>query len=242
MRVDVWSDVVCPWCYIGLANLDAAVESSGRGGEIELVLHSFQLDPAAPARDEQPLVERLAQKYGTTVEQVRTQQARIVALGAERGIDFRFDDAVGGNTFDAHRLLHLARLRGVQVELKHRLGRAYFTDGEPIGESDTLRRAAIDVGLDAEEVDALLQGEAFADDVREDLDAARRIGISGVPFFVVDGRLGISGAQPPEALLDVLQQGFATQEPQITMVATSSGTDPDDAADPAACGPDGCDI
>jgi len=211
MRVDVWSDVVCPWCFIGLANLGEALTAFEHEDEVEVVLHSFQLDPGAPARDEQPLVERLATKYGTTVGQVRTQQERIVSLGAERGIDFRFDQAIGGNTFDAHRLLHLARLRGVQIELKHRLGRAYFTDGEPIGEAATLRAAAVDVGLDPAEVDAVLAGAAFSDEVREDLESAKRVGVAGVPFFVVDGRLGISGAQPPESLLAVLEQGWLSQ-------------------------------
>jgi len=213
MRVDVWSDVVCPWCFIGLANLGEALTAFEHEDEVEVVLHSFQLDPGAPARDEQPLVERLATKYGTTVGQVRTQQERIVSLGAERGIDFRFDQAIGGNTFDAHRLLHLARLRGVQIELKHRLGRAYFTDGEPIGEATTLRAAAVDVGLDPAEVDAVLAGAAFSDEVREDLESAKRVGVAGVPFFVVDGRLGISGAQPPESLLAVLEQGWLSQTP-----------------------------
>jgi predicted DsbA family dithiol-disulfide isomerase len=234
VRVDVWSDVVCPWCFIGLANLGEALQRFEHEDDVEVVLHSFQLDPGAPVRDEQPLVERLADKYGASVGQIRAQQARIVDLGAERGIDFRFDQAIGGNTFDAHRLLHLARLRGVQIELKHRLGRAYFTDGEAIGEADTLRRAALDVGLDADEVEAVLTGDAFAAEVREDLDAARRIGISGVPFFVVDGRLGVSGAQPSEQLLAMLEQGWLTQERPVTVVAG------DPAAD--ACGPEGCEV
>jgi predicted DsbA family dithiol-disulfide isomerase len=158
--------------------------------------------------DDQPLDQRLATKYHTTVPQIHEQQAKIVALGAERGIDFRFDQAIGGNTFDAHRLLHLARVQGPQLQLKHRLGRAYFTDGEPIGDPGTLRRAGVDVGLDPDLVDAVLTGDAYADEVREDLEAATQIGISGVPFFVVDGRLGISGAQPPDALGDLIQQGW----------------------------------
>lgn len=166
LALDVWSDVVCPWCFIGLANLDAALERFDHAASVEVRLHSFQLDPSAPLRDEGPLVERLAQKYGTSVEQIRESQARIVALGAERGIDFRFDEAVGGNTFDAHRLLHLAARHHLQLDLKHRLGRAYFTDGDPIGEPDTLRRAAVDVGLDPDEIDAVLAGDAFADEVR----------------------------------------------------------------------------
>lgn len=235
MRVDVWSDVVCPWCYVGLANLGVALDRFEHGDDIEVVLHSFQLDPGAPTRDDQPLEERLAQKYGTSVGQIKAQQARIVSLGAERGIDFRFDRAIGGNTFDAHRLLHLARVRGVQLELKHALGQAYFTDGEPIGEAATLRARALSVGLDPDEVDAVLEGDAFADEVREDLDAARRIGISGVPFFVVDGRLGVSGAQPPESLLDLVEQGWQTREPApVQVVAGADGAD--------ACGPDGCEI
>jgi predicted DsbA family dithiol-disulfide isomerase len=230
----VWSDVVCPWCYVGLANLDAALAEFEHADEVDVVLHSFQLDPGAPTRDDQPVVERLAQKYGTTVDAIRENQARLVALGAERGIDFRFEEAIGGNTFDAHRLLHLALRRDLQVELKHRLGRAYFTDGQPIGEHDTLRKAAVDVGLDPEEVEAVLGGDAFAAEVRDDLATARRIGISGVPFFVADQQLAVSGAQPPEVLLDVLRQAWAARAPQITTLAGADDVD--------ACGPDGCEV
>ena len=232
MRVDVWSDVVCPWCFIGLANLDVALESFEHADEVEVVLHAFQLDPGAPVRDEQPLVERLASKYGTTIANIRAQQARITSLGAERGIDFRFDQAIGGNTFDAHRLLHLAATKGLQLELKHRLGRAYFTDGDPIGEAATLRAAAIDVGLDPLDVDAVLEGDAFAAEVRADIDVARQLGISGVPFFLADGRVVASGAQPPEVLGQLLDQAWSTR-PQPVVVGGDAGD---------ACGPDGCDI
>ena len=234
MQVDVWSDVVCPWCYVGLANLDAALARFEHADVVEVVLHSFQLDPSAPVRDDTPVVERLAEKYGTSVGEIRANQARLVSLGAERGIDFRFDQAIGGNTFDAHRLLHLALARGLQVELKHRLGRAYFTDGQAIGEADTLRKASVDVGLDPEEVDAVLAGDLFADDVRRDVADARRIGISGVPFFVADERLAVSGAQPPEVLLGMLQQAWDARAPQIE---TLPGSD-----EVAACGPDGCEL
>ncbi|CAN5514251.1 DsbA family oxidoreductase [soil metagenome] len=234
MQLDVWSDVVCPWCYIGLANLDAALEQFEHADDVELVLHSFQLDPGAPLRDDQPVVERLAEKYGTSVGEIRAGQARLISLGAERGIDFRFDQAIGGNTFDARQLLHLALRRDLQVELKHRLGRAYFTDGQPIGDPDTLRKAAVDVGLDPEEVDAVLAGDAFADDVRQDLATARQIGISGVPFFVADQKLAVSGAQPPEALLGMLRQAWEAQAPQIARF--------DGAQDVDACGPDGCEL
>ncbi len=233
MRVDVWSDVVCPWCFIGLANLDEALAGFEHAEEVELVLHSYELDPDAPVHDDVPIVERLARKYGTTVEQVAVQQERITALAAERGLDFRFDRTKRGNTFDAHRLLHLARERGVQLELKHLLGTAYFTNGEPIGDHDTLRRAAGAAGLDPVEVDEVLSSDRYAVEVRGDEDAAREIGISGVPFFVIDGRLGLSGAQPAEALGKVLANAWPER---VTGRPVTVG------ADGEACGPDGCTI
>ena len=234
MRIDIWSDVVCPWCYVGLANLDAALAEFEHADETDIVLHSFQLDPSAPRRDDQPIVERLAAKYGTSVGQIRASQARLVSLGAERGIDFRFDRAIGGNTFDAHRLLHLAARDGLQVELKHRLGRAYFTDGEPIGEPDTLRKAAVDVGLDPGEVDRVLAGDAWADEVRADLATAREIAITGVPFFVADGRLAVSGAQPAETLLGLLQEAWASRPTPLVEFAGASNAE--------GCGPEGCEL
>jgi predicted DsbA family dithiol-disulfide isomerase len=233
MRVDVWSDVVCPWCFIGLANLELALADFDHADEVEVVLHAFQLDPGAPVRDEQPLEQRLAAKYGTTVQQIRVQQDRIAALGAERGIDFQFDQAIGGNTFDAHRLLHLAAANGLQLELKQRLGRAYFTDGDPIGEAATLRAAALDVGLDPIDVDTVLEGEAYAAEVRADVDVARQLGISGVPFFLADGRIVASGAQPPEVLGQLLDQAWQTREAPVAVGA-------DAAVDGDVCGPEGC--
>jgi predicted DsbA family dithiol-disulfide isomerase len=234
MQVDVWSDVVCPWCYVGLANLDAALADFAHGDDVEVVVHSFQLDPAATTQSPEDHLAAVARKYGTSVGAVRARQAHLVSLGAERGIDFRFDRAWSGNTFDAHRLLHLALARGLQRPLKERLGRAYFTDGEPIGEHATLRRAAVDVGLDPAEVDEVLAGDAYAEDVRADIAAAHQMDVTGVPFFVVDGRLGLSGAQPPEVLGKVLERAWAERTPQVVTVA---GAD-----DASACGPDGCEI
>ena len=227
MKVDVWSDVVCPWCFIGLANLDVALEELGEDVDVEL--HSFQLDPRAVTRSAEEHLGDLARKYGTTVDEVRARQAHLESMGAERGIDFRFDRAVTGNTHDAHRLLHLARERGVQRELKTRLGRAYFTDGEPIGEHDTLRKAAADVGLDPVEVDSVLAGEAYADAVADDVARARDLDVTGVPFFVIDGRYGLAGAHRPEALLRALRR------------ARDEGVQRVD-ADGEVCGPDGCPI
>lgn len=234
MRVDVWSDVVCPWCVIGVANLDSALAEVPFADEVEVVLHSFQLDPRARTLSPPERVEAIARKYGTSVGAIRARQAQLVTLGAERGFEFRFDDSWGGNTFDAHRLLHLALERGVQRALEERLWRACFTDGEPIGERATLRAAALDVGLDAEEVDAVLDGDAYTREVEADLEMARQLDVTGVPFFVVDERLALSGAQPPELLRKVLERAWASRTPQVVTVA---GAD-----DAVACGPDGCEI
>lgn len=236
MRVDVWSDVVCPWCFVGLANLDVALEGFDHAADVEVVLHAFQLDPRARTQTPEEHIAGIARKYGTSVGAVRARQAHIVSLGAERGIDFRFDNTWGGNTFDAHRLLHLALGRGVQRQLKARLGRAVFTDGDPVGDHDTLRKAAADVGLDPQEVDDVLAGEAHAREVLEDIAAAHQMDVTGVPFFLVDGRLALSGAQPPELLGKVLQRAWDESHPEIERVEGLA----DGVAD--ACGPDGCDL
>lgn len=231
MRVDVWSDVVCPWCFVGLANLDVALEGFPHADEVEVVLRSFQLDPNGRTTTPEKNVAGIARKYGSSVGAVRARQAHIISLGAERGIDFRFDRQWGGNTFDAHRLLHLALERGVQRPLKARLGRATFTDGDPIGEHDTLRKAAADVGLDPQEVDDLLAGDAYADAVEADIATAHQMDVTGVPFFVVDGRLALSGAQPPDLLAKVLQRGWDESHPQVERL---------DGAVDGECGPAGC--
>lgn len=232
MRVDVWSDVVCPWCAIGVANLEVALAELSHGDEVEVVLRSFQLDPRARTQSPEEHLSALARKYGTTPEEMRARQQHLVAMGAERGIEFRFDRAVSGNTFDAHRLLHLARERGVQRELEQRLWRAYFTDGDPIGEHDTLRKAAADVGLEPGEVDEVLAGDAHADAVRADIAEARELDVTGVPFFLVDGRFALGGAQPPELLGKVLDRAWAESRPPVERLDGSA----------EACGPDGCEI
>lgn len=232
MLVDVWSDVVCPWCFVGLANLTEALDGFDDTEEVQVALHSFQLEPDAPAQDPRPYEQILADKYQMPIEEVRDMQQRLVDLGRERGIDFRFDRLRRANTFDAHRLLHLAAESGRSMDLKQRLGRAYFTEGELISDHTVLQRLAVEVGLTETEVADVLAGDRFADRVREDLAAASRLGISGVPFFVVDGRLGVSGAQPAEILVQVLERARAERAPTIETVA--GGDD--------ACGPAGCEI
>jgi predicted DsbA family dithiol-disulfide isomerase len=203
VKVEVWSDVVCPWCYVGKRRLESAVAQFGEPVEVEF--KSFELDPSAPRVREGSNAERLRVKYGWSEDELEAMQTRIKGIGAGEGIDLRVEDTRSGNSFDAHRLLHLAKERGLQPELKERLMRAYFTEAEPIGEPDVLARLAIEVGLDADEVAEVLAGDRYADAVRADEQLAAQLGINGVPFFVVGGRYAISGAQPAELILQALE-------------------------------------
>jgi len=233
LRIDIWSDIACPWCYIGKRRLEQALAGFPHAAEVEIVWRSFELDPSAPrVRDStQSYAERLAAKYRTPVLQAQAMIDRMVETAAKDGLDFRFDRARSGNTFDAHRLLHLAHERGLQDALKERLFRAYLTEGQAIGEHDVLAQLAREVGLDDAEVREVLDGDRWACEVRADEALARELEISGVPFFVLGGQLGVSGAQPVEVLRGALDRAWRElAAPAIETVAEG-----------AACGPDGCD-
>jgi len=231
LRVDVWSDIACPWCYVGKRRLEAALARFPHRDEVEIVWRAFELDPSAPRVREGggSYAERLAKKYRTPVAQAEAMIQRMTDVAAADGLDLRFDRVRPGNTFDAHRLLHLAGERGAQDALKERLLRAYMTEGEAIGEPAVLARLATEVGLDADEVQGVLASDAYAEEVREDEREAAAMSISGVPFFVL-GRYGVSGAQTADLLLRGLEQAWAE-------VAAA----PQEAfAEGAACGPEGC--
>ena len=220
MTVEIWSDVVCPWCYVGKRKFEAALQRFEHRDEVDLVWRSFELDPSAPESPAESgsYVRRLAAKYGGGLEQAQGMLDTMTATAAEEGLDFRFDLARPGNTFDAHRLLHLAREHDVQDELKERLDRATFTEGSPSSDHIALRGLAVEVGLPGDEVDAVLASDRYADAVRADEAQARAYGISGVPFFVVDAKYGISGAQPADVVLGALEQAWAERSP-LTLVA-----------------------
>lgn len=214
MRVEIWSDIVCPWCYIGKRRFERAVAEFEGRDEVEVVWRSFELQPDAPALQTGSAVEALAEKYGVSVEQIVSSQARTTAVAAAEGIEYHLDTVRRGNTFDAHRLLHLAAEHGKQDELKERLFRAYFTESLPVGDRDVLRRAAADVGIPADEVDAVLTSDRYADAVRHDEATAARLGCTGVPFFVVDRSVAVAGAQDPTVLLELLRSaGDAATRP-----------------------------
>jgi predicted DsbA family dithiol-disulfide isomerase len=211
--VEIWSDIACPWCYIGKRRFEAALEQFEQREDVHVTWRSFELDPSAPHERTGDRAERLAEKYGMTVQQAREAEERLTAEAAGEQLPFRFDIARSGNTFDGHRLVHLAETHDLQDAMKERLLRAYFTEGELISDSDTLVRLGAEVGLDEQEVRDLLAGDRYADEVREDERTAGELGISAVPTFVVDRKLGASGAQPPDALLDLLREGWAKRSP-----------------------------
>jgi predicted DsbA family dithiol-disulfide isomerase len=208
LTVDIWSDVVCPWCYIGKRRFEAALEQFEHRDDVSVTWHSFELDPTAPAVAEGDPAERLAAKYGMPVEEARRRQDEITELAAQEGLSYDLAGARGGNTFDAHRLIQLGAQHGLADEVKERLMRAYFTEREAIGDRATLARLGEEAGLPADEVAALLDGDRLADVVRADEETATRLGIRGVPFFVLGRRYGLSGAQPAEIVLQALQQAW----------------------------------
>ncbi|HEY6692105.1 MAG TPA: DsbA family oxidoreductase [Solirubrobacteraceae bacterium] len=207
LTVEIWSDVVCPWCYIGKRRFEAAVAQFPH--EVEHTWRSFELDRSAPPTREHGATEHLAAKYGMSLDQARASHAQMTELAAQEGLEYHFDKARGGNSFDAHRLIHLAAAHGRQDEAKERLMRAYFTEGVAIGDREALVALAADIGLDPDEARAVLDGDAYADAVRDDETLAHRIGINAVPFFVLNRRYGVSGAQPAEILVQALEKACA---------------------------------
>lgn len=210
LRVDVWSDLACPWCYLGKRRLDAAIARLPSPGDVKVVWRSFELDPEAARvrRTKTSYAARLARKYRMTPSQARARVELMVSLGKKEGITFRFDRVRPGNTFDAHRVLHLARERGVQGAVKERLMHAYFGEGAALGERTALVRLAGEAGLDPAEVRRVLAGEAHADAVRADEEEAVRNGIHSVPFLVVAETYAVMGAQPVDVMHDALVQAL----------------------------------
>jgi predicted DsbA family dithiol-disulfide isomerase len=236
MRVDIWSDVVCPWCYIGKRRFEQALSRFPAAAQVDVHWHSFELDPTnegpLPYGEDERYVDRLSAKYGTGREQAQQMLDGMTQTAAGEGLAFDFSIARPSGTFDAHRLLHLAAERGVQDAVKERLMRGYFSEGEAVGDRATLVRLAAEAGLDPDEVATVLEDQRFAGAVRADEAEAATIGVQGVPFFVVDRRYGVSGAQPVDVLVQVLERAWSERSPLISVDSGGAG----------ACGPDGCAI
>jgi predicted DsbA family dithiol-disulfide isomerase len=227
VHVEIWSDIACPWCFIGKRRFEAALAAFEHRDEVTVTWRSFELDPDAPAERVGDRAEYLARKTGWSVEQAQAMQDRLTRLAADEGLAYRFDIARAGRTFDAHRVLHLAAAHGLQDAAKERLMRAYFEEGELMSDHPALIRLGVEAGLPEEELRDMLAGDRFAAEVREDERTAGALGISGVPFFVVDRAIGASGAQPPEVLGQLLEQGWAARRPAVPVVATGESCDID---------------
>jgi predicted DsbA family dithiol-disulfide isomerase len=210
MQVEIWSDIVCPWCYLGKRRFERALDSFSHSADVEVVYRSFELDPSAEPGTTDPMVDVLASKYGMTMQQAQAAQRQMEERARQDGLTFRMDGLRRGNTRDAHRLVHLARASGRQQEMMERLHRAYFTEQESIFDHEALTRLAVDAGLDPAEVADVLSSDRYDDDVTADEATAQALGATGVPFFVIDRRYGISGAQPAEAITAALDQAWAS--------------------------------
>jgi predicted DsbA family dithiol-disulfide isomerase len=208
MQVEIWSDVVCPWCYLGKKRFERALSDFEHRDDVRVIYRSFELDPTAPRGATTPAVDRLADKYGMTPAQASQAQRDMEARAAADGLTFRMGSLRSGNTRDAHRLIQLAKERGRQAELVERLHRAYFTDEDSVFDHAALTRLAVEAGLDHGEVADVLASDAYGDHVDTDEAMAQAIGATGVPLFVIDRKYGISGAQPPETITQVLEQAW----------------------------------
>ena len=213
MDIEIWSDIACPWCYVGKRRFEAALAAFEHRDDVAVTWRSFELDPTAPAQRSVDSATHLAQKYGMSRDEALASQRKLAEVAAGDGLDMRAHLVRGGNTFDAHRLVQLAKDNGVQDAMKERLMRAYHTEGESIGDADTLARLALEVGLPEDDVRDVLATDRYATDVREDERTATALGINAVPFFVVDRRMGAAGAHPPEALGELLRRGWEARVP-----------------------------
>jgi predicted DsbA family dithiol-disulfide isomerase len=209
VQVQIWSDIVCPWCYLGKRHFERALTGFAHRDDVEVVYRSFELDPSAARDVTTPTIELLADRYGMTGRQAEDAQRQMEQRAARDGLTFRMDGLRSGNTRDAHRLLQFAAQRDRQAELVERLHRAYFTEQASVFEHASLTELAIEVGLDRDEVCAVLAGDAYGDAVDADQAMARSLGATGVPFFVIDRRYGISGAQPAQTIAEVLDRAWA---------------------------------
>jgi predicted DsbA family dithiol-disulfide isomerase len=238
LKVEIWSDVVCPWCYIGKRRFEAALERFAHRDEVEVEWKAFELDPTSTSGTRSSAgdhAKHISTKYGIDLAQAQGMLDNVTANAASEGLDVHFEKAIGANTFDAHQVIHLGRVHGVQDAVKERLMKAYFIDGEAVGDRETLVRLAEEAGLDPAEVRTVLETQQYAADVRDDESDAKALGINGVPFFVIERKYGVSGAQPADALLQVLEQVWAEDHPTPVLTLAGGG-------DAEACGPDGCPV
>lgn len=206
MKIEIWSDFVCPFCYIGKRRLEIALNKFEHKDEVELVFKSFELDPSSKKKYDENIHEIIAKKYGISVEQAKASNNQIIDQAKAIGLNYNFDDLIPTNTFDAHRLSHYAKSQGKMNELSERLLKAYFVDSLNISDYKVLANLADEVGLKSEEVLKILETDKYGAEVRKDEESASKLRISGVPYFVFNNKYSVSGAQPSELFLEVLEK------------------------------------
>jgi predicted DsbA family dithiol-disulfide isomerase len=215
MKVEIWSDIVCPFCYIGKRKFEKALDDFGAKDKVEIVWRSFQLDPDMQVVPGQSVHEYLGKRKGATATEGKQMNDGMAAIAKQVGLEYNFDKAIINNTLDAHRLLHLAKKHGLQNEMKERLFAAYYTEGKNIGDTETLVSLAVEVGLNAEETKTTLQSDAFTNHVELDQYEAQQVGVQGVPFYVFNKKYAVSGAQPPELFKEVLEKVWEEEKPEL---------------------------
>ncbi len=213
MKVQIWSDVVCPYCYIGKREFENALAQFADRDQVEVEWKSFELDRHAPVRIAEDMFDHLAKKYGRTRDQAKDMVAGVVERARTVGLDFRMEHAVMGNSFDAHRLIQYAKTKGLAGAAEERLFKAHFVLGEHIGDKALLKKVAVEIGLDGSGVESLLAADDFTEAVHGDEYEARQIGVRGVPFFVLDSKYAVSGAQSSEHFLGALNQAWSERQP-----------------------------
>jgi predicted DsbA family dithiol-disulfide isomerase len=220
MKVEVWSDIMCPFCYIGKRNYESALNGFEGRDNIEIEWRSFQLDPTIPKSSsvKENVYQYLADKKGISYEQSAKMHERVIQMAKNAGLDYRFDKAIVANSFDAHRLIQLAKEKGLGDAAEERLFHAYFTEGKDFGDHDTLISIGKDIGLKEEEIKGALVSDFYAEKVEHDIQEATDIGVQGVPFFVFDRKYAVSGAQPPDHFLQALNQSFGEWKKDIPLV------------------------
>ena len=211
MQVEIWSDVICPWCYIGKRRFETALANFAQRDSVNVIWRSFELDPKSPQQYAETLEEMLSRKYSVTMQEAAAMNERVSLLAKEVGLEYRLNIARPGNTFDAHRLLHFAAARQQGDRATERVMHAYFSEALPVGDRIALAKLAPEFGISESDAREMLASDAYGDAVRADETRAAELGISGVPFFVIDGKVGISGAQPVEVFVQALEQAWVSR-------------------------------
>lgn len=223
MQVEIWSDVMCPFCYIGKRKFETALDQFPHKNQIDIVWKSFQLAPDQETVTDKTVHQYLAERKGWTLEQARQMTDHVTALARQVGLTYHFDKAVTANSFDAHRFSHVAKKHGVQDQAEERLFAAYFTEGKNTADHETLVQLGQEIGLDTQEVSAVLQSDQYADAVQTDIYQARQLGVQGVPFFVFNRKYAVSGAQDSPVFSGAIEKSFsewkkANDQPELTVV------------------------